>query len=308
MTRFRREERGQALVVAVVFMVVLIAMTAFVLDVGSWFRAQRAAQAAADAAALAGAQSLPANPGGAVSAAVATGGANGGGVDATGIRIVSNLVTNDTISLKVARKAPGFFSQLFSIASVDIGASAAARAFKLGKAKYVAPIAVNINHPMLSGPGCPDACYGRSTTIPLDKAGAPGAFGMIVLDQSWGKGGVSPQILGDWIVNGFNGYLGVNEYYYSDPGAKFNSSAIKAALDARLNTELLFPVYDTLSGNGANAQYHVVAWAAFHITSYDIQGKGSITGYFKSMVWVGIETTTGNGSPDFGVHGISLIQ
>jgi hypothetical protein len=308
MTRFRREERGQALVIAVLFMVVLIAMTSFVLDVGSWYRAQRAAQAAADAAALAGAQSLPLDPAAAVSAAVATGGSNGGGVDPLGIKVVSNLVTNDTISLKVARKAPGFFSQIFNIASVDVGASAAARAFKLGKAKYVAPIAVNIQHPMLSGPGCPDACYGRATTLPLDKAGAPGAFGMIVLDQSWGKGGVSPQILGDWIVNGFNGYLGVDEYYYSDPGAKFNSSAVKAALDARLNTELLFPVYDTLSGNGANAQYHVVAWAAFHITSYDVAGKGSITGYFKSMVWVGIETTPGNGSPDFGVHGISLIQ
>jgi Flp pilus assembly protein TadG len=303
-----RGERGQALVVAVVFMVVLVAMTSFVLDVGSWFRAQRAAQAAADASALAGAQALPADPSAAVSAAVATGGSNGGGVSAASIKVQSNLVTNDTISLKVSRKAPAFFAQLFNIASVDVGATAAARAFKLGEAKYVAPIAVNIQHPMLSGPGCPDACYGRATTLPLDKAGAPGAFDMLVLDQGEGKGGVGPGILAGWITNGFDGYLGVDEDYYSDPGAKFNSSHIKAALDSRLNTALLFPVYDILSGNGANAQYHVVAWAAFYLTDYDISGKGSLSGYFKSMTWAGIETTSGNTSPYFGVHGVSLVQ
>ncbi len=308
MSRHPRGERGQALVVAVVFMVVLIAMTSFVLDVGSWFRAQRAAQAAADAAALAGAQSLPASPAAAVSAAVTTGSSNGGGVDAAGIKVVSNLVVNDTISLKVARTAPGFFSQIFSISSVNIGATAAARAFKLGEAKYVAPIAVNIKHQMLSGPGCPDACYGLATTIPLDKAGAPGAFDMIVLDRSLGKGGVGPKILGDWITGGFDGYLKVDQNYYSDPGAKFNASAIASALDRRMNTELLFPVYDTLTGNGANAQYHVVAWAAFHLTGYDISGKGSLSGYFKSMVWAGIETASGTTSPYFGVHGVSLVQ
>ena len=37
-------------------------------------------------------------------------------------------------------------------------------------------------------------------------------------------------------------------------------------------------------------------------------GKGSISGYFKSMVWVGIETTSGTDSPYFGVHGVSLVQ
>jgi hypothetical protein len=308
MTRLRRDERGQTLAIAVVFMVVLIAMTSFVLDVGSWFRAQRAAQAAADAAALSGAQALPAAPSTAVSDAIGSGGVNGGGVDATGIKVLSNVVPNDTLRVTVSRKAPGFFAQIFGVTSVDVGATAAARAFKLGEAKYVAPIAVNIKHPMLSGTGCPDACYGRSTTIPLDKAGAPGAFDMIVLDQKLGKGGVGPDTLAQWIMGGFDGFLDVDENYYSDPGAKFNSSQIDDALDARLNTELLFPVYDTLDGTGANAEYHVVAWAAFHLTGYDISGKGSIAGYFKSMVWAGIETSAGNTSPYFGVHGISLVE
>ena len=58
-----RSERGQAAVLTVVFIAGLLGALAMVLDVGSWFRAQRATQSAADAAALAGAQELPESPG-----------------------------------------------------------------------------------------------------------------------------------------------------------------------------------------------------------------------------------------------------
>ena len=54
-----RSTQGQATVLTVVFLVVLLGMAALVLDVGSWYRAKRAAQSTADAAALAGAQALP---------------------------------------------------------------------------------------------------------------------------------------------------------------------------------------------------------------------------------------------------------
>ena len=40
------------------------------------------------------------------------------------------------------------------------------------------------------------------------------------------------------------------------------------ALDVRNNTELLFPVYDTIKGTGSNAQYHVIAWVGFHLTGH----------------------------------------
>ena len=48
---------------SVLFLVALLGAMAMVLDVGSWFREQRATQAAADAAALAAAQELPGNTG-----------------------------------------------------------------------------------------------------------------------------------------------------------------------------------------------------------------------------------------------------
>src|SRR5207247_7895068 len=54
-----RSEDGQVVVLVAVFMLGLIGMTALVVDVGSWFRQQRATQSTVDAAALAGAQALP---------------------------------------------------------------------------------------------------------------------------------------------------------------------------------------------------------------------------------------------------------
>ena len=58
-TSHSRSERGQSLVIVLIFMTALIGMAAAVIDVGSWYRADRKLQANADAAALAGAQELP---------------------------------------------------------------------------------------------------------------------------------------------------------------------------------------------------------------------------------------------------------
>jgi hypothetical protein len=70
---------------------------------------------------------------------------------------------------------------------------------------------------------------------------------LVNLDGS--HGGTGPPILQDWIQNGYGGWMPLG-WYYSDPGAKFNSSQVQAALDARLNDELLFPVYRGTRGGG----------------------------------------------------------
>jgi uncharacterized membrane protein len=58
--RDRRAERGQSLVMITIFMMSLLGACALAIDVGSWYQAKRAAQASADASALAGASQLPA--------------------------------------------------------------------------------------------------------------------------------------------------------------------------------------------------------------------------------------------------------
>jgi hypothetical protein len=302
-----RKETGQATVVTLVFLTVLLAMAALVLDIGSWYRADRATQSTADAAALAGAQALPYSPANASALALQYAGKNGGGLAPADITVSNGIVPNDTITVHVRGSAKGVFTKLFGIKAVSVGSIAKARASLMQSAQYVAPIGVNLKHPKLKGTStCP--CFGSTnpTTLPLGKTGAPGSFDLLNIDGS--KGGTGGQTLASWILRGYSGYLPIGSYL-SDTGAKWNDSLVQNALEQRLNTNLLFPVYDTLSGSGSNAQYHVVGWVGFHITGHTANGSsGSITGWFTQVIWDGIESTASNGSnPDLGARTVKLI-
>ena len=218
-----RREDGQMLALLAVSIVALCAAGAFVMDVGSWFRAHRATQTVADASALAAAQKLPAFPADAQTLAQEYSTKNGGGVSS--IQFSSNTFANDTIAVRADRTAPGFLSQVLGIASVDVSATAKARAFNMGSARYAAPFAVDRQHPLLSNGGCP--CYNVPTELDLNKVG-PGAFRVVNIDGSFG--GTGQAILADWILNGYDGYMGIN-WYFSDPGAKFNPGPIEDALE-----------------------------------------------------------------------------
>ena len=122
MNRFK-DQRGQALVMSVAFLTVLVGCAALVLDVGSWYRADRHAQTTADAAALAGAQGLNESAGLARTLAQDYADKNGGGVTSGDITITGG----DTVRVQVNRPAPGFFAKLFGLDSVRAHAVAAAR-------------------------------------------------------------------------------------------------------------------------------------------------------------------------------------
>jgi Flp pilus assembly protein TadG len=304
-----RNDRGQATVITVVFLVVLLGMAALVLDIGSWYRADRATQSTADAAALAGAQALPYDTTNARALAQQYSNKNGGGVTGGDVTITSSPYSaNDTIKVQVHRTASGVFTKLFGVNQVGVGSKATARASLMQSAQYVAPIGVNLKHPDLKGTtACPCFGPGNVTTLPLGKNGAPGSFDLINIDGS--KGGTGGQILADWILHGYSGYLPIGSYL-SDTGAKWNDSLVQNALEQRMHTTLLFPVYDTLSGSGANAVYHVVGWVGFYLMGHDAHGStGSLTGYFTQVTWDGIESTATDGSnPDLGARTVKLID
>jgi len=292
------------MLVSVLFLVAVIGAVALTVDVGAWYRQQRQAQAVADAAALAGAQALPTSTALATTLAQRYGAANGGGIAPGGIAFRSDYEPNDTVVVKVERTSPGFFAKLFSINSVTAHATASARAGVPEQVSGAAPIVVNKLHPMLSGPGCP--CFHVETTLPLGKDGAPGAFGLVNLDPNASNGVPN---LASWIQYGFNGFLSLGEYN-SDPGAKFDSNAIRDALSARLGSELLFPVYDTLTGNGSNAAYDVIGWVAFHLDAFppDHGNTFQLQGYFTRVIWNGLQSSSDKHLPDFGVYSVSLVN
>lgn len=303
-----KNTRGQATVITVIFLSALCGMAALVLDVGSWFRADRALQSEADAAALAGAQALPWDTGEATGLALEYAGKNGGGLTTSGISFKATGAANDTIKVDLSKPAPGFFSKVVGLSSVSVHAKATARVLSPTEARWAAPIGVDLAHPLLSGIStgkkCP--CFGEQTTLQLAKVG-PGGFHLLNLDGT--KGGTGPQILADWMLRGFDGWLKLGSYF-SDPGAKFNSSAIQNALAERIGSEMLFPIYDTVSGTGANLQYHVVGWVAFHLTGYQARGSsGELYGYFTRVIWEGIENASDpDPADDFGVRSIQLVD
>jgi Flp pilus assembly protein TadG len=297
MTRVRND-RGQAAVLTVLFIVVLMGAVALTLDVGSWFREKRATQGAADAAALAGAQGLPSSAGAAEVLAAEYLDKNGGG-DAT-----YSFPASDRITVDVDREAPGFFAKAFGIDSVEVGAKATARIGNPSSVRWASPFAVDRRHPMLN---CvPEPCWHTPTELDLEKVG-PGAFRLINIDGS--HGGTGPKTLEEWILKGFDGWMPLN-WYFSDPGAKFNSSQIKGALDVRIGDKMLFPVYDDTRKSGANFEYEVIGWVGYVVTSYSISGsKGAkLDGYFTDVIWEGILSESGPGSESFGVHSVQLVE
>ena len=298
-----RDQRGQTMILAVLFLSVLLGIAAAVLDVGAWYRADRQLQATADAAALAGAHSLPDSQAQAASLALEYAGKNGGGLDEAGITFSTKVLPGDTIQVHAKKPMPGFFSKLFGLNSVNVGAKAKARTGTMTSAKWAAPVAVDERHEKLQ---CrPTPCFGEQTTLDFEKVG-PGAFRLMNIDGS--HGGTGPPDIGLWINEGLNAYMPLG-WYYSDPGIKPNSSHIKGALESRDEDELLFPVYRETREQGAGFEYLVVGWVGFHITDYEIQGVNNarINGWFTKIIWEGIQSETG-GDPDFGARAVTLLE
>lgn len=325
MSRLRRED-GQVLVLVAAILVGIIGMTAFVVDVGSWFRQQRALQSSVDAAALAGAQALPSNAADAYTYAKDYAAKNGASAEITdaNIQLKSTYATDgsfDTIRISTSRSVGGFFGGVLGVFGATVHAHATAMVGVPSEAQYVAPIAVNILHDDLTGKACGQQgitdptdriCFGpaNETKLPLGKTGAPGAFDLINLNEDDQNGTVGESTMASWIENGYSKYLPLGGYF-SDPGAKYNGNAIDDALAARVGTDLLFPVYDTLTGTGSNASYHVVAWVGFHLEpgSYLQGSSGELDGYFTKVIWQGILPAGGGStSPDLGDNVVALVD
>lgn len=305
--RTPKNERGQAIVLTVLFMAAVLGMAALVIDVGSWYHAKRQLQSTADAAALAGAQALPRYPANASAWALDYGSRNGGGVLAGDVTITRSWTPNDTISVKAKKSKPGIFSRVLGVGTVDIGASAKARVEAPAQARYVAPMVVNCAHDYIRGcNGDPSLRLNAQTTLPFNALGAPGAFGMLNLDGSNGTVGSSKEA--DWILKGFDRYLDLGDYR-SDPGAKFSAQNVRGALDARIGTVLLFPVFKSLSGQGQNAVYDIIGWIGFHLTSYTNQGNNAtLSGYFTEFITRGIQAGSASQTPtNFGAVTVQLI-
>lgn len=154
MASARRSEQGQALVLIVVFMFVLLGMCGLAIDVGLWYQDKRSVQASADAAALAGASVLPVSWGTAQTTANNEFNTNKKTGDSVSISNTTTLANNDSVQVTVTRTSPSFFAKLLGKNSVTVRASATATVKSinaLAPSNRVMPWAVMRNDYVLGG-------------------------------------------------------------------------------------------------------------------------------------------------------------
>ena len=193
----------------------------------------------------------------------------------------------------VKKSAPGIFSKLFGVNSVNVGSKATARTALIASAKYVAPIVVKNTHPKLLGtPGCP--CFGQkgSNTERHDDSAEPKrragrlrpAEPRRIQRRNERR---EPRELDAERLRRLPRHRRVLQRPRRQVG---RLAFARRARPLRIGTTLLFPVYDQIIGTGSNAQYHVIGWVGFHLLSYDARGSsGSITGYFTEVIWTGLQ-------------------
>ena len=102
-----------------------------------------------------------------------------------------------------------------------------------------------------------------------------------------------------------------------------NDPACAAVLSALLDEPALIPLFSSATGNGTNAVYSLVGFAAFKVTGYRFSGSGGVVdslapsctgdcrglqGYFLRFVSLQEGMTLSGGNPNYGGTGVVLTQ
>jgi Putative Flp pilus-assembly TadE/G-like len=299
-----RGESGQAIVFVAFMLTVLVGMAALVIDVGSWYQADRRLQTAADAAALAGAQELPTDQASAETVALDYAQENYSGIPAPTVTFPNTY----TIDVAATAETPGFFAPVLNAAFdvVTVRAEAQAQVSAPFEMKDVAPIAVYKDEAcIVSDP----SCFGQSVTLAFDEDAefdpTKSKFGLLDLDRDGSAGAGDMK---DWLENGYPDHLLINADY---PPANGEKNGIKQELEDAADEKrvLLFPVYESAN---ASTGYHVIGWAAFVIDDV-VKWTGhehEFTGHFVTFIATDLAAggTISDPDLDFGVHVITLTH
>ena len=312
-----RAHDGQAIVLVVAILTVLLGMAAVVIDGGKWFQQQRHLQTAADAAALAGVQNLPSDPSTATSVANSYVQSNFSGASAA-ITFPTSASppcgVNSCIRVVASKSAPGTFARIYGsiFNNVNVTAKATAAVTVPSMMKNVAPVAVK------NTIACRvTSCFNQTKTVSFDESNVSSStIGLIDLTCHstvstacpWNAGVGASQLKG-WIEDGYPNALPAGEWYGVKTGQTVGP--IRQAFNNRLGVPLFFPVFDTVANSGPVYYFHIVGWSAFVVDAVDSwtpslkQLTGHFVAYTTSDLPAGLPPDSSN---DFGVHIISLVE
>ena len=315
-----RGQDGQAIVLLIAILSVLVGFGGLVLDGGRWFHMQRRLQTAADAAALAAVQDLPS-----ASTAVATTDANqyaqtnyNGAIAAVTFpqtpTSTCSTVTFSCVRVVASKTAPLTLTKVLKplLSNVTVSAKAMAAVTIPTMFKNVAPVAVK-NTVACTTP----SCFGTSKTVSFDESSvASSTIGLInltchatALPACANNNNVGATDLRDWIINGFADALPSGQWYGVKTGQ--NVGPIKQGFDAQIGVKLFFPVFDQTQSIGSVWYFHIIGWSAFvidQVVSWSPSTK-TLRGHFVTFTTSDLPAgTPPSGSNDFGVRVLSLVE
>jgi len=285
-------ERGAVAVIVAICAIAVFAMAAFAIDAGNLWQSRRHLITATDAASLAAASEY------------AIGGDGCGGTDDAYVAsndpdaevtdcIHSAGATAGRVTVNATSPVDFTFAAVMGIGDTDVDSSTTAvygipesvtglRPLALctgssGFEQWLAsgktlPFTVTISYTK----DHPDACGGE----------APGNWGVIDFDG----GSSSNSETRDWLANGYDGSIDIDQWVEGSPGA-FSSS-----LDSELSelkskgTIFALPVFDAVRDNGANAEFHISAVVGVKLIDYRTHGpeqKRFLTVEFRRYVTQG---------------------
>ena len=220
-----RDENGQTIVFTLLALVGVLGMTALVLDVGSWFRAQRDAQATADAAALAGAQCAAGRPDRGAAARSRTPARTAAASRARTSRSRSTSSPNGhDHACRRRRPATSFFAQVLRRRELHRRTRTRRRPpSSPAQAQYVAPDGRRARTTRCSRGRAARASTRPTTTCRSIPWARPARSGCST--STGGNGSVGSSTEAAWITHGLRRVRSPLGDYDSDPGAKFSSRA-----------------------------------------------------------------------------------
>lgn len=278
MRRLKGNEDGAVAVMTALLMVVVLGMTAIVIDIGMLYAERAQLQNGADAAALAIAQDCAsAGPCPLTEAAVTTTAirlANANSNDGTSDAVV-DLSVDYTVTVRTSTRTldgepatQHWFAPILGIDETEVGAAASASWGSPIAGQTAFPLAFSVcqvkddidgdlQRLVSHGDGANASCnYGPSGQV------APGGFGWLKQDDN------SCGAYVDLAASGADGRPG-----NSAPGDCDDLLRSWAAdIDSGKDVTVLLPVFDKVMGSGNNTDYQLTSFAAFEVAGWKFSG------------------------------------
>lgn len=304
-SRIARDERGAVVVMTALFMTVLLAFAALVVDVGYLYLEKSKLRAAVDAAALAGVQELPGSPTAAQTTAKAYAAMNGAAQDGVTVEILNG---SRGLRVSAAKDVNLFFARIFGADHIRVSASAAAEIGTVSGMRGLAPFGV-VKQDFVYG-GQYYLKYGPGQGV----GSHHGNFGALALG---GRGAANYR---KNIMEGYEGKLTVGQWVDTEPGNM--SGPTVDGVDYRISscthvpectfdnfvpgcTKVVYaPVIDSLDVHG-RGKVQVVGFAAFFLEGNIKSGADNyVVGRFIKML---VDGDIGDAG-DYGVSAVRLTE